>query len=76
VNLKGYVRKSGRTTTRMPSSKSGNPRFLVAFDDQTAYPTAPDASCAYRVENSDLAGDVWVRIERGLLVDILPANTE
>lgn len=74
MDRKGYVHKSGRTTVRMPSSKNGNPRFMVSFDDQSAFPTAPDAGCAYRVENSDLAGDVWVRIESGQIIDILPAG--
>jgi hypothetical protein len=76
VDLKGYVRKSGRTVTRMPSSRNGNPRFHVTFADGSSFATGVDSSCAYGIENSELNGDVWVRIERGQIVDIRPADEE
>lgn len=69
----GYLRKSGRTATRRQNSGDGNPRFHVAFDDGTAYPTAKNAAVGYRIENSDYDGDVWVKIEHGQIIDIQPA---
>lgn len=72
--MPGYVLKSGRTCTRMPSSRNGNPRFHVAFSDGTAYPTGVDSSCAYGIENSELNGDVQVKLERGNIVDIRPLS--
>jgi hypothetical protein len=70
----GYVRKSGRATSRLASSKNGNPRFQVTFDDHTSFPTAPDVACAYGIDNSELNGDVWVLIRRGQIVDIRPVD--
>lgn len=67
---KGWVRRSGRTVVRMASSRNGNPRFMVTFDDGTAYPTGVDASCAYGIENREYDGDVQVLIERGNIVGI------
>lgn len=71
----GYVLRSGRKTTRLASSKNGNPRFLVTFDDGTAYPTGVDSSCAYGIDNSELDGEVQVLIERGNIRDIRPLDS-
>lgn len=46
---------------RMASSKNGNPRLRVFFDDGTSAPTEPDTSWAYEAENSEFrAGPVEV----------------
>jgi len=72
--MDGYIRKSGRKAHYMSTSKNGNPRFLVEFDDGTSFRTQPDAGCAYGIENSELDGPVWVKVVRGEIVDIRPAG--
>jgi hypothetical protein len=71
----GYIRKSGRTTERMRSSVNGNPRWQVTFDDGSHWPTAPDSSCAYGINNSELDGEVQILLNsRSNIVDIRPLD--
>lgn len=41
-------------TQRMRSSANGNPRFRAYLKSGDAYPTEPDAACAYGIENPDV----------------------
>lgn len=43
-------------TQGMRNSPSGNPRFRVYLKSGDVYPTEPDASCAYGIENPDVIG--------------------
>lgn len=46
---------------RMDSSRNGNPRFRVFFEDGSNAPTEPDAAWSYGAENSEFrAGPVEV----------------
>lgn len=66
-----YIRKSGRSLERMPSSRNGNPRYMVGFADGTSYPTAVDASVGYGIGNREYAGEVEILLNgRNQIVDI------
>jgi hypothetical protein len=38
---------------RMPSSRNGNPRYRLTFDDGTSAPLQPDSSIAYGINNRE-----------------------
>ncbi len=48
--------KTMTATTRMPSSKFGNPRYMLHFDDAVSLPLSPDSSAAYGITNRDMFG--------------------
>ena len=69
---------------RLPNSRNGNPRFRLVCLDIT-YPTMPDASCSYDVENITRAipegQTVRVRLHLALsgrvaMIDRLPISEE
>lgn len=62
-------------TERMNSSANANPRFRVHFKSGVSYPTKPDASVAYGIENPEYnSGPVRVTLERDQIVYVTPAT--
>lgn len=54
---------------RERSSRNGNPRWSVTFDNHYTYKTGVDASVGYGINNPEYrAGQVQVWIERGNIV--------
>lgn len=64
----------GRITQigRMTSSKNDNPRFRVTIDGYGQFPTQPDASIAYAIENPEYRGrEVKIHLNgRGHIVHV------
>lgn len=55
--------------SRLSLSKSGNPRFRVAFTDGSFTSTKPDAAVNYGIENPEYKDrDLVVTYEDGLII--------
>ena len=64
---------------RLPSSASGNPRWLISPEGRRSYRTAPNSSCAYEAEQLLVSSRAPRHVElmldgRGQVVGISPAG--
>lgn len=65
------------TLERMRSSYYGNPRFRVTFRGGRSAATAPDAACAYGIENRENRAPNMVRVTldgRGNIAYVTPTD--